>query len=70
MAESKDKWLEDQIACYRAEQPAYKTYAGTLEDFLRAAAKVHAPLAVIQTRPKTVSSFAEKAMRREIATRQ
>ncbi len=53
-----------QIEAYAAERPHYETYAKAMERVLRQACGVSLPEAVIQTRPKTVSSFAEKCVRK------
>lgn len=58
------RWLVKQIAAYRAEQPTYKRYARVLMDVLRKACDLYAPLAIVQSRAKGVSSFAEKAVRK------
>ena len=62
-------WLRQQVAAYRRLQPRYRRYAGTLENVLRCATKELAPLAIVQTRSKSISSFAEKAMRKRLETR-
>jgi ppGpp synthetase/RelA/SpoT-type nucleotidyltranferase len=58
-------WLADQVAEYGKEYPRYKRYAEMLEEVLRLAAKELAPLAIIQTREKSIASFAEKAVRKK-----
>ncbi len=57
-------WHKDQIRKYRTEYEIYKTYADVLSKILEAASHLHAPLAIVQARPKSVSSFAEKAIRK------
>jgi ppGpp synthetase/RelA/SpoT-type nucleotidyltranferase len=61
-----DKWHRDQIKSYKREVKAktYEDYAKTLEKILKRACKIHAPTAIVQARAKSVSSFAEKALRR------
>ncbi len=61
-------WLATQVACYAADYPRYQLYAGVLGSVLRGAASRLAPLAIVQARPKSVASFAEKALRKR-ATR-
>jgi ppGpp synthetase/RelA/SpoT-type nucleotidyltranferase len=61
-------WLAGQVACYAAAYPRYQCYADVLGAILRAAAGRIAPLAIVQARPKSVASFAEKAVRKR-ATR-
>ena len=57
-------WHRKQIAEYGREFPVYKEYAETLRGILDAACQLHAPLAVVQARPKSLSSFGEKAVRK------
>lgn len=57
-------WHKEQIKKYQEEFPYYKTYAEVLHKILEAACKIYAPLAIVQSRPKTLSSFAEKAVRK------
>ncbi|MBP8304026.1 MAG: hypothetical protein KBE04_07865, partial [Phycisphaerae bacterium] len=49
-----------QIRAYTRELPHYREYADALERIFNAAF----PLAVVQKRAKTISSFAEKCVRR------
>jgi ppGpp synthetase/RelA/SpoT-type nucleotidyltranferase len=58
------EWLRDQAAKYTALYPRYKLYANTLDGLLRRASERHAPLAIVQARPKSISGFAEKALRK------
>src|ERR1035437_2751391 len=58
------EWHRKKCEDYKSEIPAYKTYATVLGDILRAACRLHAPLAIVQSRPKTYSSFAEKIARK------
>ncbi len=57
-------WHRGQIEAYQAEFPVYKTYAGVLEQVLKGACSLYAPLGIVQVRPKSLSSFAEKAVRK------
>ena len=52
--------LAKQVVAYKGELQHYKTYAAAL----KRAFEQHFPLALIQAREKTVSSFAEKAVRK------
>jgi ppGpp synthetase/RelA/SpoT-type nucleotidyltranferase len=52
--------LQQQIRAYTEELKHYEDYARVLERIFKTAF----PLAVVQVRPKTVSSFAEKAVRK------
>ena len=53
-----------QIKAYAKERSVYKVYASVLERILRQACAVSAPEALVQSRAKTVSSFAEKCARK------
>lgn len=53
-----------QIEVYGKEWPSYKAYADVLERVLKAACAVAIPEAFVQARSKTLSSFAEKCVRR------
>ena len=55
---------ERQINAYTAELPAYELYATALKEVLEKACKATVPQAVVQARPKAVSSFAEKCVRK------
>jgi ppGpp synthetase/RelA/SpoT-type nucleotidyltranferase len=61
-------WLSNQVDSYAEAYPSYQRFAEVLEAVLRGAADRIAPLAIVQTRPKSVASFAEKALRKR-ATR-
>lgn len=56
--------LQQQIAAYLGELPHYETYAKSLRRVLEAACKPHLREAIVQARPKDVSSFAEKCVRK------
>ena len=53
-----------QIESYTAERPHYLTYADVLKRALERACAVSLPEAFAQARAKTVSSFAEKCVRK------
>lgn len=53
-----------QIKAYRSEYKHYVRFKRALDRFLKAACKGNFPEAVVQTRAKSVSSFAEKAVRK------
>ena len=55
---------KNQIAAYKDKQPKYAAYAKALERVLRDACKSSAPQALVQSRPKAISSFAEKCVRK------
>lgn len=67
MAETKrptPEQLQKQIEAYRNEFQNYKTYAKALRRVLERACKLHLREAIVTGRPKDVSSFAEKCIRR------
>ncbi len=53
-----------QIRLYTDEYPNYVTYAKVLKRMLEKACEGSIPEAIVQARPKTVASFAEKCARR------
>ena len=57
-------WHKNQINMYVDEFPHYEMYAQVLERILKRACELYAPLAIVQTRAKSVSSFGEKAIRK------
>src|SRR5205085_8535748 len=58
-------WLAAQVKTYaEQERPIYCKYADLIKDFLRQACNAIAPEASVESRAKTVSSFAEKAVRK------
>lgn len=61
-------WLSSQVDVYAADYPRYQRLSDVLGSVLRDAADRIAPLAIVQTRPKSLASFAEKALRKR-ATR-
>ncbi len=65
-AKIKDRqWACDQIEQYRLVYPRYKKYGQVLQQVLEKVAIAFAPLAIVQTRPKSMTSFAEKAIRKK-----
>lgn len=63
--EIENQWACEQNEKYQAVYPRYAAYAQTLQKVLEKAVKQAAPLAIIQTRPKAIPSFAEKAIRKK-----
>ena len=57
-------WHQEQVKAYQAEFPRYQTYAKALERVLKNACALSIPEAVVQARPKSISSFAEKCVRK------
>lgn len=58
------EWAHDQIEQYRLSFPRYREFGALLEVILRKAANKHAPGAIVQVRPKSIASFAEKIQRK------
>jgi ppGpp synthetase/RelA/SpoT-type nucleotidyltranferase len=58
------EWHKQQIEDYLKELPCYQTYAAALDRVLKRACAISIPEAIVQARPKSVSSFAEKCVRR------
>ncbi|MGD2215748.1 MAG: RyR domain-containing protein [Gemmatimonadales bacterium] len=59
------QWLAGQVKEYRKKKyPRYKRCAEVLAEVLQLAGRELAPLAIVQTREKSVASFAEKALRK------
>lgn len=54
----------EQIEAYGEEYPCYEIYANVLKRVLEGACAVAVPEAFVQSRAKTLSSFAEKCVRR------
>jgi len=63
--ESEKQWAQEQIAAYGQVYPRYARMAEVLQQVLMKAARQSAPLAIIQTRPKAIPSFVEKAIRKK-----
>ena len=61
------EWVAAQVGQYAALMPSYQRYASVLEQVLRRAADEVAPLTIVQARCKSVSSFAEKCVRKRAA---
>jgi ppGpp synthetase/RelA/SpoT-type nucleotidyltranferase len=58
------KWLKAQVRAAVKELPHYRIYAKTLRTILQEAIDRYAPGGVAEGREKSLSSFAEKAMRK------
>lgn len=56
------RWAREHVEQYVL--PRYRLYAETLQKVLEKAAKRYAPLAIVQSRPKAIANFAEKALRK------
>ena len=57
-------WVQGSVDRYANVYDNYKLYADVLAKVLAGAAKKLAPLAIVQARPKSIPSFAEKIIRK------
>lgn len=58
------KWLRQQVEAYAKEFPTYQTYAQAMARMLELARKPAVPQAIVEARPKSIASFAEKCVRK------
>lgn len=58
------KWIQRQVKEYLKEQPVYKSYAEVLRNVLEKACRIHAPMGIVEVRAKSLSSFAQKSVRK------
>ena len=58
------EWLAGQVAAYKLVFPKLQLYAAAMERVLKAACAVAIPERIVQVRAKSVSSFAEKCVRK------
>jgi len=65
LTEEERKWAHEQIEQYIQVYPRYKKYAETLQKVLECVVKKDAPLSIVQTRPKSIVSFADKMWRKK-----
>ncbi len=59
------EWTRMQVEEYTERYPNYVEFAKVLEKILNKTAEKLAPLAIVQTRPKGISNFAEKCQRKK-----
>ncbi len=59
------KWFREQVKNYKKQQEQYLKYAEKLQLVLEKGVKEIAPVSIIETRAKTVSSFADKLLRKK-----
>jgi ppGpp synthetase/RelA/SpoT-type nucleotidyltranferase len=64
MTDDERQWHRAMCAEYKAEYPIYQAYATFLENVLKVACRDAAPMAIVQSRPKSFASFAEKMARK------
>ncbi len=57
-------WVARHVARFKEVRPRYESYAQFLQRLLTEASRRLAPLAIVQTRPKSVHSLAEKILRK------
>ncbi|MGD2175641.1 MAG: hypothetical protein PVJ27_09575, partial [Candidatus Brocadiaceae bacterium] len=57
-------WVRQQVRRYSEVRPLYEEYARVLARTLKAATRSRAPMAIVETRAKSVASFAEKVQRK------
>ncbi len=62
--ESGVEWLAAQIEAYQRMTPLYTVYADTLKHALEIAVAKLCPGAIVEARPKSIASFAGKALRK------
>lgn len=67
--QEEQKWLREQLQEFIRVLPEYQTYARVLQAVLDKATKKYSPLAIVQTRPKSIASFGEKALRKKHVNR-
>ncbi len=60
--QQEQKWLKEQLEKLTEIINKYETYAGKLQEVLEKAVAEYTPLAIVQTRPKSITSFGEKAL--------
>ena len=65
MTKRLEKRLNNQVRQYSAVFSHYQQLADALQTVLEQTATIHAPLAIVQTRPKAIESFAEKIQRKQ-----
>lgn len=64
LSESGAEWLATQIEAYQRMVPLYTLYADALKHALEVAVAKLCPGAIVEARPKSIASFAGKALRK------
>ncbi|MGD0537503.1 MAG: RyR domain-containing protein [Verrucomicrobiota bacterium] len=59
-----EEWVALHVPRFKAVRLRYRAFARFLESILKAAVKKLAPMAIVNTRPKEIASFAEKILRK------
>jgi len=67
--QEEQEWLREQLDKFTKVLPKYQTCAVVLQTVLDKAIKKYSPLAIVQTRPKSIVSFGEKALLKKHANR-
>jgi ppGpp synthetase/RelA/SpoT-type nucleotidyltranferase len=62
--DSQTELIREQVEKFKKVYPRYKKYAEVLEKILGEVRKRYAPMGIVRVRPKSISSFAEKIMRK------
>jgi len=60
--QKEQEWLKEQLEKFIKILPSYRIYARVLQTVLDKAVKKYTPLAIVQTRSKSIASFGEKAL--------
>ncbi len=58
------KWYNNQIEIYRDSFPLYERFSHILKEKIQNAVQDFGLMAIIQSRPKSITSFAEKIIRK------
>lgn len=58
------EWIKEQVKKYKYVYKRYEEYSKILQQVLEEAARKYAPLAIVNVRTKSISSFAEKTKRK------
>jgi ppGpp synthetase/RelA/SpoT-type nucleotidyltranferase/putative lipoic acid-binding regulatory protein len=61
----KREWIREQVEKYKAILPLYEKYTDIIKEILEKAVRKYAPLSVVQARTKSITSFAEKILRKK-----
>jgi ppGpp synthetase/RelA/SpoT-type nucleotidyltranferase len=64
MNDDEMRWFEEQVSQFKNVRPRYQQCAAALENILEQATRAVGVAALVQARPKTLPSFAEKILRK------
>ena len=62
--QGEQEWLDEQLQKFIEILPKYQTYNNVLKMILEKVVKKYTPLAIVLTRPKSITSFGEKALQK------